>query len=420
MTIDEMESDSRVDARPGQRVGGTSHGKRRLAVWVLLLAAAAGALAWVVFHPHGASQQAGHGHPGAGGPTPVVAAPVHKGNIDITFTGLGTVTPLATVTVKTEIAGYLLNVGFQEGQMVREGDFLAQIDPRPYQRQLEQYQGQLLHDQALLKNAQLDLKRYRTLVAQDSIATQQADTQEALVQQYQGTVATDQALIDTAKLNLTYCHITAPVTGRVGLRQVDPGNYVQTSDANGIVVITQLQPISVIFVLPEDDLPRVLKRLHGGAELPVVAFDRAGTTKLATGKLGFMDNQIDTSTGTVKLRAVFDNRDGMLFPNQFVNAELMVDTLHDSLVMPTAAIQRGAPGTFVYLVKADDTVTVRPVKLGPISGSEVAVLSGLEDGEKVVVDGADKLREGAKVTLPAAKDQVPAPEDGGHHRTKEK
>ncbi len=417
MTLDQMESHSRGETGPIQRAAAISRGKRRLAVWAVLLVAAAGALAWVVLRPHAVPSNAGGHRHGPGGPTPVVAVPVHKGDIGITFTGLGTVTPLATVTVKTEIAGYLQNVGFQEGQMVRRGDFIAQIDPRPYERQLQQYEGQLLRDQALLKNAELDLKRYRTLVAQDSIARQQADTQDALVQQYRGTVATDQALIDTAKLNLTYCHITAPVTGRVGLRQVDPGNYVQASDPNGIVVITQMQPITVIFVLPEDDLPRVLKRLHSGAALPVSAFDRSGTTKLAEGKLEWMDNQIDPSTGTVKLRALFDNADGMLFPNQFVNAQLLVDSLHDATVMPTAAIQRGAPGTFVYVVKADDTVTVRPVKLGPVSGSDVAVLSGLEPGEQVVVDGADKLREGAKVTLPGAKEG--APKNGGHHRAKE-
>jgi multidrug efflux system membrane fusion protein len=378
---------------------------RRL-LWGALAVALLGTLAWVIFRPQSA-QQAHGGRFGAGGPMPVGAVTAEKGDIGITLNALGTVTPLATVTVKTQIAGQLTEVAFKEGQTVKAGDFLAQIDPRPYQLAEAQYSGQLQKDQALLKDAELDLARYRTLLSQDSIARQTVDAQEALVQQDRGTVATDQAQVNNARLNQVYCHIVAPVGGRVGLRQVDPGNYVQTSDTNGIVVITQLQPITVLFTLPEDNLPAVMKRLHEGATLPVTAFDRAQTAQLAAGRLVTVDNQIDTTTGTVKLRAQFDNRDESLFPNQFVNTRLLVDTLKGATVIPTAAVQRGAPGTFVYVVKDDNTVTVHPVKLGPAEGERVAVLSGVEVGEKVVVDGADKLREGAPVTLPTAAAKTP-------------
>jgi len=380
---------------------------RRIAVWGVLIVALLGTLGWVIFRPQVAAP-ARTGRFGAGtGPMPVVAVAAAKGDIAISLNALGTVTPLATVTVKTQIAGQLTQVAFQEGQTVRAGDFLAQIDPRPYQLSLAQYEGQLQRDQALLKAAEVDLARYKTLVAQDSIARQTLDTQDALVQQYRGTVETDQAQVNNAKLNLVYCHIVAPVTGRVGLRQVDPGNYVQTSDTNGIVVITQMQPITVLFTLPEDNLPAVVKRLHAGASLGVTVFDRGQTTQLATGRLVTFDNQIDTTTGTVKLRAQFDNRDEMLFPNQFVNTQLLVDTLKDATVIPTSAVQRGAPGTYVYLVKPDNTVTVRTITLGPAAGERVAIVSGIEPGDKVVVDGGDKLREGAQVTLPTAKAETP-------------
>ena len=286
--------------------------------------------------------------------------------------------------------------------MVKKGDFLAQIDPRPYQVALEQAEGQLAKDQALLKNAQLDLQRYNTLVAQNSIATQTRDTQVSLVSQDQAAVKTDQAQVDAQKLNLVYAHIVSPVTGRVGLRQVDAGNYVQTSDPNGIVVVTQLQPISVIFTLPEDNLPAVMKQVHAGAALPVTAYDRTGTTELGKGRLETVDNQIDTTTGTVKLRAIFDNEQEILFPNQFVNVQLLVNTMKGVDIVPTAAIQHGAPGAFVYVVKPDQTAAVQKVKLGPGDGQQIAVLDGLQPGEKVVVDGSDRLREGAKVTLAAA------------------
>jgi len=382
---------------------------RRRLIWGAALVVVAGAIAWVVLHPKPQNGPPG-APPGAGGgrrafqagPMPVVAASVAKGNLDVTLNALGTVTPLATVTVKTQIDGQLVEIAFQEGQMVKKGDFLAQIDPRPYQAALEQNQGTLQKDQALLKQAEIDLKRYKTLLAEDSIASQQVDTQDSLVDQYKGQVVTDQANVATAKLNLVYCHITAPVTGRVGLRQVDLGNYVQTSDTSGLVVITQMQPMSVVFTLPEDQLPQVLTQTTKGNKLKVTAYDRAKTLKLADGKLDTIDNQIDTSTGTVKLRALFVNDPEILYPQQFVNIDLQVDTLVDTKIVPTAGVQNGAPGTYVYLIKDDNTVTVRPIKIGPQSGDKVAVLSGLEVGDKVVIDGADKLREGSPVTLPAA------------------
>src|SRR5215471_293942 len=363
--------------------------------WVLLVLAMIGAAVWYYPRPEPQPKTGGRNQ----GPAPVAVATVQKGDMPVSLTGLGTVTPLATVTVKTQINGYLTEVAFREGQMVKKGDFLAQIDPRPYQVALEQAEGQLAKDQALLRNAQLDLVRYNTLVAQNSIATQTRDTQISLVAQDQAAIKTDQALIDAQKLNLVYAHIVSPVTGRVGLRQVDAGNYVQTSDANGIVVVTQLQPISVIFTLPEDNLPAVLKRVHAGTTLSVTAYDRTGVTAPGNGRLETVDNQIDTATGTVKLRAIFDNEQEILFPNQFVNVQLLVDTLHDTDIVPVSAVQHGAPGAFVYVVKPDQTAAVQKVKLGPSDGQHIAVLDGLQPGEKVVVDGSDRLREGAKVMV---------------------
>ena len=283
--------------------------------------------------------------------------------------------------------------------MVHKGDFLAQVDPRPYEVALEQAQGQQAKDQALLEQAQSDLNRYQTLARQDSIARQQADNQVFLVRQYQSALISDQSQIDSAKLNIAYCHIVAPLDGRIGLRQVDVGNYVQNSDAGGIVVITQIQPISVLFSIPEDNLPAVTKRLRAGAVLPVEVYDRANVTKLAEGQLLTTDNQVDATTGSVKLRAIFPNQDDTLFPQQFVNVRLKVDTLTDQVAVPLAAIQRGSMGSMVYLLRPDSTVTARPVTLGPQEGDFVSVTSGLALGDHVVVDGVDRLREGAPVAV---------------------
>ena len=346
---------------------------------------------------------------GFGAAMPVGVASITKADVPVVYQALGTVTPLKTVVVHSQISGQLTQVAFQEGQMVKAGDFLAQVDPRPYQAALEQAEGALARDQALLKEAEIDLARYQGLAAQNSIATQQVDNQQSLVHQYEGTVKADQAQVDTQQLNLTYAHITAPISGRVGLRQVDVGNYVTTADANGVAVITQLEPISAIFSLPEDDMPAILARMRGNAVLPAAAYDRSQTTLLAQGKLSAVDNQVDVATGTVKLRALFDNRDHALFPNQFVNVDLTADVLHDALVMPVPAIQRGAQGTFVYVVKPDSTVAVQAVTLGTQDGQRVVVLKGLSAGQQVVTDGADRLRDGAQVTLPAASATVAAP-----------
>jgi membrane fusion protein, multidrug efflux system len=382
----------------GAPIGATRRSRLRPFLWLLVIAAVVGAAVW--YFPRAAKQpQFGRFGP-AGMPIPVGVATAAQGDMPVTLSGLGSVTPLATVTVQTQISGYLMSVGFTEGQHVKKGDFLAQIDPRPYQVALEQDQAQLAKDQASLRAAEIDLKRYNTLAAQNSIATQTRDDQIYTVAQDKAQVQVDQAQVDTQKLNLVYCHIISPVTGRVGLRQVDPGNYVTpTNLTSGIVVVTQTQPISVIFTLPEDNLPQVQQQVHAGATLEATAYDRTGTTKIATGKLETIDNQIDPTTGTVKLRAIFDNTDDALFPNQFVNIKLLVRTLQDAVLIPTAAIQRGAPGTFVYLVKPNRTVAVQKVDLGPGDGQKVAILSGLEAGDRVVDDGADRLKDGAKISI---------------------
>ena len=330
---------------------------------------------------------------------PVVGTRVHKGEIPVFLTGLGSVTAFNTVTVKSRVDGQLIRVAFVEGQFVQQGDLLAEIDPRPFQVQLEQAEGQMARDQALLGNARNDLARYQMLMEQDSISRQQYDTQIALVQQYEGAVKADQAQIDEARLQLTYCRIVAPISGRVGLRLVDAGNMVHASDTSGLVVITQVQPISVLFTIPEDNLPPVLKKLRAGARLSVDAYDRSGNTRLASGSVLTVDNQIDLSTGTSRLKAVFDNKDNALFPNQFVNARLLVEVRKDTLILPAQAIQRGPQGAFVYVVKPDETVEVRPVKLGNGEGTQVSVTEGLSAGESVVIDGGDKLRAGSLVRL---------------------
>ena len=320
------------------------------------------------------------------------------------ITGLGTVTPVYTVTVRTRVDGQLMEVLFREGQMVERGDVLATIDPRPFEVQLTQAEGQMARDQALLKNAQLDVQRYRVLWEQDSIPKQQLDTQEALVRQYEGAVKTDQGQIDNAKLQLIYCRITAPISGRIGLRLVDPGNIVHAADVNGLFVITQLQPMTVIFPIAEDSLPQVLRKLNSGGQLPVEAYDREQKTRLATGSLLTMDNQIDPTTGTVKLKATFPNKGNELFPSQFVNARLLVEVKHDATLIPSSAIQRGPQGTFVYVVKADRTVGVRAVSVGDIQGGEASIASGLSPGELAVTDGTDRLREGSRVELKGQSD----------------
>ena len=387
--------------------------------WLLLfLAVAAGAGYYVYTRPAEDAQPAGKkGRDGASRVTPVVAQPAAKKDVNVYLTGLGTVTPLKTVTVRSRVDGQLMRVLFREGQLVREGELLAEIDPRPFQAALMQYEGQMARDQALLANARIDLDRYRVLLAQDSIAKQLVDTQEALVRQYEGTVKIDQGLVDNARLQFTYSRVTAPIPGRLGLRQVDMGNIVRSSDTNGLVVITQLQPVTVIYTIAQDNLQVVLKRVQSGERVPVDAFDRDQKVKLASGTLLTVDNLIDTTTGTVKLKAQFANDDAKLFPNQFVNVRMLIDTRTEVTTVPSAALQRGARGLFVYVVKEDRTVTLRDVKTGPAENDATVIESGVEPGELVVTDGMDRLREGAKVELPS-KDAAASGKGGDGSRKK--
>ena len=388
--------------------------KRRLGLRALVALGLVALVAFAVYRITTAPQTPGSKNTGRSAPEPVAVATIGKGDIRVIVNGLGTVTPIATVTVKTQVNGVLLNVGFNEGQTVKKGDFLAQIDPRPFEAQKAQFEGQLAHDQGLLNQARTDLARYQTLLKQNSIARQQAEDQAFLVTQYEGSVKADKAQIEAQNLNLIYAHIVSPIDGRIGLRMVDPGNYIQTSDP-GLAVVTQMHPISVIFVVPEDEIPPILAAIKGGKTLEVTAYDRANITELSAGKAVSLDSQIDPATGTVKLRADFDNLDDKLFPNQFVNARLLVKTLHDSVTVPARAVQYGAPGTFVYVVGANNTVSARAIELGPQDGSMIAVKAGLSGGERVVVDGADRLRDGAQVLITSSEkaEQAAATESNG-------
>ena len=369
------------------------------ALVVLLMVAG---VVWWTRQGSAPQQGAGGGAGRSAAPMSIVPETVSKGDIGINLNALGTVTSLATVTIRSQISGYLIKIDFKEGEEVKKGDLIAEIDSRPYEATLAQAKGQLARDEAILKGAQVDLTRYQGLAAQNAVPHQTLDTQIALVAQDQGTVEADRASVKSAEVNLNYCRILSPIDGRVGLRQVDLGNYVTPGDTNGIVVITQLKPISVLFTVPEDNLQAIAKRLHAGAMLPATAFDRSGANKVADGTLQTFDSQIDPTTGTIKLRATFPNEAEALYPNQFVNIRLLLDTHKDVTTMSTAGIQRGVPGTFVYLVNADSTVSVRPVKLGVTEGDRVEVLSGLIPGDRVVIDGADKLRDGAKINVRAA------------------
>ena len=365
---------------------------------MLLLVGAAGVWYWgrgAEPPPTGPRGRFGDG----GLPVPVRVVPVQTDTIDVQIKALGTVTPINTVTVRSRLDGELVRVLFTEGQRVKAGQLLAEIDPRPYQVALSQAQGQLEENRARLKNAEGDLARYRSLAAEGLITQQQVTTQEALVQQYRGALQANEAQVNNARLQLSYTRITAPIDGRLGLRQVDAGNLIRSGDANGLVVITQMRPISVLFTVPEAELPAVLAGLRGARAMPVEAWDRAETVKLADGRLQTMDNQIDTTTGTIKLRARFENAEEQLFPNQFVNIRLGVRSIEDAVVVPSAAVQRASFGPFVYVVKDDSTVTIKRVQLGPVEGDRVAVTSGVTADERVVLEGVDDLTEGARVEV---------------------
>ncbi len=340
---------------------------------------------------------------------PVAVATASRGNLQLTLNALGTVTPVHSVVVTSRVEGQLLRVNFKEGQFVKAGELLAEIDPRPFEVQLAQAEGQLTRDLALLKNAQVDLERYQMLWSQDSIAKQEVDAQAALVRQYEGTVKVDEGQVADAKLQLTYAKITAPISGRVGLRQVDPGNIVRSSDAGGIVTITQVQPVYVVFTLPEDNLPRLIQKLNARQTIAVDAYDRSQRFKLASGSLVAIDNQIDTATGTLKIKAEFSNDDSTLFPNQFVNARLQIDTLRDMTLLPVDAVQSGAQGNFVYVVQASDAdgegrekkaaVKLQNVEIGESDGERVVIDRGIEPGAIVVVEGLEQLRDGSAVEV---------------------
>jgi multidrug efflux system membrane fusion protein len=382
------------------RAAGPRRPARALLIAVAVVAAVVGG-AYAIWHARAPAP----GTPAAGAPrrdpnakpAPVAVAKAKSQDFNVYLNALGTVTPRASVTVRSRVDGQLARVLFKEGDTVKAGALLAEIDPRTFEVQVSQAQGQLAKDRALLANANVDLQRYKTLLAQDSIASQQVDTQASLVRQYEASIASDQAQVDSAKLQLSFTRITAPIAGRLGLRQVDVGNMIHASDSNGLVLLTQIQPIDVVFALPETNLPAVLRQMKQNAALPVDALSRDQSRKLASGTLLTVDNSIDTTTGTVKLKAAFDNADASLFPNQFVNVRMLVDTLHDATVVPSAAVQRGTQGNFVYIVGTDNVVKLSVVKVGPVDGETTVIDKGVVPGDAVVIDGTDRLREGQTV-----------------------
>jgi multidrug efflux system membrane fusion protein len=394
-------------------------------LWFILLfviACVAGYAVWRTSRPAaaeraqngGTGQGSGRGgRGGALGPIPVVVSNAARSSIPVYLNGLGNVSAFYTVTVKSRVDGQLMKVDFNEGDTVTAGQIIIEIDPRPFQVQLELAQATLAHDQAVLNNAKVDLERYKMLRTTEAIPQQQLDTQVALVAQYEATIQQDAANIDNARLQLTYAKVTAPITGVAGLRLIDPGNIVHASDAAGMVVITQLQPISVLFTIPEDSLPEVMRQLRSGAHLTVEAYNRDNSRKLASGRLVTIDNQIDNTTGTSKLKAVFDNTDRALFPQQFVNIRLLVDTLSEQLVVPNVAVQNGQQGTFVYVVDDRSKVHLKPVQVGIAAGSSAQILGGISEGERVIVDGTDRLVEGAQVRVRKAGELDSPPDAAG-------
>jgi multidrug efflux system membrane fusion protein len=402
-----VEPVSRRDASVPHRSGS----KNRWWLWTLIVAVLLAAGVWYFrdsanrseTHAQGtgtppAGKAGGQGRGGAGAfAVPVVVATARVGDLPVYFNGLGTVTAFNTVTVRSRVDGQITKINFQEGQYVHQGDALAEIDSRPFQVQLEQAEGQLARDQAQLRDIQLNFDRSQLLFKEGVIPRQQVDSQQAQVSQYQGVIKADQAQIDNAKLQIAYSHITAPISGRVGLRLVDMGNMVRANDPNGLIVITQLQPIAVLFSLPQDQLPEVNGRIRAGAQLAVEAYDRDDTSKIATGKLLTIDNQIDTTTGTYKLKGVFGNENGLLFPNQFVNVHLLVDTKRNLTIVPTAAVLRGSQGAYVYALNSDKTVKIQPVSIAQTNGNSIGLGAGLKSGDTVVIDGQDKLQDGSRV-----------------------